>query len=353
MTWSLSHTVSWDNTTAAADHRAAWTYFFDTFINGISTHTTTQWPSTIGDGQVYRKLKITLTNKYTNAPYNMYFSVRLSDQFMEIYIDPLYTTTPQDATSIGSFDYAGGTPELQYIFNLTRLNTSRVYALTYPDAASSNFGDYKFWTSNENTDARLVTKGRRILFYWPGWSSGYFYEDSNWNGQTYNNGQHVFGIIYSNYDMTDLVLPVPDPDGGPGRIVSRPSPHTGNPIDEVPSAIDPYTIGRAENTAYKPSPSDPYYPYGTDSEFSTTQPTVLWSGWSTKGLNEDFPTFPPVTEPDVAIFSPYLENGEEEWFAAEEGTLIRVNNGDYWLTGGTDEFKEALAFNFGSTQPTF
>lgn len=341
MTWSLSHTIPWSNEFASANHQQAWIYFFDTFLNGVSTHTTTQWPAATSEF-AYRKLKITLTNKYTNAPYNMYFSVRISDEFLEIYIDGLYTVNPQDATSIGSFDHAGGTPELQYIFNLTRLNASRVYALTYPDGASTNFGDYKFWTSNENTDARLVTKGRRILFYWPGWSSGYFYEDSNWDGQNYNNGQHVFGIIYSNYDMTDLVVPIPDPGGGPGRIVSRPSPHTGNPIDEFPTAIDPYTIGRAQNSATKAT-----------LDLATNPQNVLWTGWSTKGLNEDFPTFPAVTEPDVAVFSPHLENGEEEWFAAEEGTLIRVNNGDYWLTGGTDEFKEALAFNFGSTQPTF
>ena len=350
MTWSLSHTIPWSNEFAPLNHQQAWTYFFDTFLNGVSTHTTTHWPSTIGDGQIYRKLKITLTNKYTNAPYNMYFSIRLSDEHIELYIDSLYTVNPQDATSIGSLDLNAGTPELQYIFNMIRGASIRTYALTYPDGASTNFGDYKFWTSNENTDARLVTKGRRIVFYWPGWSSGYFYEDSNWDGSAYNNGQHVFGIIYSNNENTNIntnySTQQPYPTGGPGKIFSKPSPHTGGSASEYVTSnslnIDFDTIGRAQNSATKAT-----------LDYSTNQNNVLWTGWSTKGLNEDFPTFPAVTEPDVAVFTPHLENGEEEWFAAEEGTLIRVNNGDYWLTGGTDEFKEALAFNFGSTQPTF
>ena len=325
MTWSLSNTVTWSSSTAIADHRSAWTYFFDTFLHGVSTFTTSAWPATVTDGNIYRKLKLTMTNTYTNAAYNMYYNVRLTDDELELFIDALYTTNPQDSSSLGTAlqqnrDFNLANPVYSTSTNPTGYN--------YPDGSSTNFGDYKFWTSSENTDARLLTKGRRILFYWPGWTSGFFYEDSTWNGSTSNNGMHVFGILWS--DGTA--------GSGPGRLVAKPSPHTGANIE----GEFLYEIPRAQNTADKPT-----------TDYSTTQKSVLFTGWSTGGVNEDFPTFPPVTEPDVAIFSPYEENGEEEWFSNSEGTLVRVNNGNYWLIGADDEFKEALAFDFGTVEPLF
>ena len=104
----------------------------------------------------------------------MYFQLRLNNFGVTIMIDARYTTTPQDRDVVNDFD-SSSVPEKHWgmLGNVSIINQYGARRLDYPDGLSTGDGPYKFWTSSANNDARLLTKGRRVLFYWPGWTSGW------------------------------------------------------------------------------------------------------------------------------------------------------------------------------------
>lgn len=349
MTWSLQNTINWETNTSVSDHNAAWAYFFDTFINGVSTWHVTGWPG--GTQPEYRKVKITLNNKYNNnAAYDMYFEVHIGALLdgvaygLRIMLDAQYTSSPQDNDSITKFNISA---EPTGLFNQFDSGFGKTGVLEYPDAISSGYGPYKFWISDQNNDARLVTKGRRVVFYWPGWTSGYFYEDSNWDGTYNNNGQHVFGIIYSNrarVSMPGTTSARSDTDpAGVGTLFSKPLPHLGVGNNAAPVLC--WAIIRTQNRAD--------VPVTPEIDYSTTQKSLLVSGFGPRGLDETIPMFDAINVSDVAVYAPYSKSGNIDWFSNEQGEIVRINGGDYWLLAASDTVTESLVFNFGATQPSF
>lgn len=374
MTWSLQNTINWAGETGTEDHNTAWAYFFDTFMSTVSTWYVTPWPSTQPD---YRKLKITLNNKYNNnAAYNMYFSIRIGDPHFrfasmdtgfKVLIDARYTNAPQDRDNLLDFDTNVGPAQSWALINGAASGQSYSGGWVYPDAASTGSGPYKFWISSEDNDARLVTKGRRVIFYWPGWTSGYFYEDSSWDGTTNNQGQHIFGIVYSsNGDSTDRFftnLSYSEPNGiienniinndngimtdGRGVLLSKPPSHVGWDLHDAAANEQHRVVEIPRRQGRADTPITPSVDY------STTQKSLLLQGISLGGVGETAPTFDAITRSDVAIYSPYNKASTVTWFSPEQGEVARINGGDYWLLAAPGTVTETLAFNFGSTQPSF
>lgn len=356
MTWSLQNTISWSSETSLSDHNTAWAYFFDTFMNGVSTWYVTAWTGTQPD---YRKFKITLNNKYNNnAPYSMYFSVQFggtdySNTYtgLKIIIDARYTSQPQDRYDLSDFTATSAPFDACGLFGYAQAGGSPG-VLDYPDAASTGSGPYKFWTSTENNDARLVTKGRRVVFYWPGWTSGYFYEDSNWDGTYNNNGQHVFGITYSNgariMDPGVTSYIYNNVTDGSGVLFSKPNTHLG---ENLLYNISTNAGGLARQIFRQQTRADT--PVTPEIDYSTTQKDLLVQGFAVGGAEETTPTFDAITENDVGVFSPHSKATNINWFGNEQGEVVRVNGGDYWLLAASDTVTESVMFNFGATQPSF
>lgn len=162
MTWTLSHTIA-DSGGAGAQAHNAYVYLMDTYLASKG------W--TVGahpDASTFkRKMSYTFTNEQSGSSYTAYYwatwGTDISPSTFYFYGDQTYTTAPGDLCTA----------------------TTSYTSMTNNTSSHVGFGqDWKFWTSDQNANAALVTRGAKIWFYWPGFSSAFVYEDTAWDGTT-------------------------------------------------------------------------------------------------------------------------------------------------------------------------
>lgn len=168
MTWSLVHTIADPNNaagTGTAEGHQAMQYLFDTLMP-TKGFTVAAHPSALA---YRRKFTYTFTNVLTGGtPYVQYYwadwSAVLANN-LTWYEDATYTTTKGDLCNAGQ--------AISVAWN--------------SDSYSTAGKPFKFWTSDQNSNAFLVTKGFKTLIYWPGYSSAHIYGDPTlWTAGTHN-----------------------------------------------------------------------------------------------------------------------------------------------------------------------
>lgn len=171
MTWSVTNTITY---TGTASNHTAMVYLFDTVLAGKTGWTIQAHP----DGSAFkRRAKFTTANKTTGTNYTIYSWVTWSSvtpSSVTWYEDATYTTTPGDlATSTNNF------------IDSSALN------IGWTTAGES----WRFCESSENSQSVLVLKGNKVVFYWPGITSGVFWQDSTWIAGQSNKGTWVCPYI--------------------------------------------------------------------------------------------------------------------------------------------------------------
>lgn len=157
MTWSLSNTIAYSSD---ADSHSAMVYLFDTALNGLAQMTVTAHPSA---SSTKRSVKRTSTSMFTGANYDEYFWVDWSTT------SPTSVSWSEDAT-----------------YSVTPGDTGTDSTNTIASSMTTNLTNesWKFWTSDQNTKALLVTRGKTLMLWEPGWSAATLMEDPSWTGAT-------------------------------------------------------------------------------------------------------------------------------------------------------------------------
>lgn len=308
MAWSTVYTQAYST---SADNHTFLTYFFDTYLSGKSGWTTGSHPS---GSSTKRVASLTLPSPWENgANATCYYWIDwispTSSSYWTWYEDATYTTTPGD------------------------LGTDTTNGWTSNGASwSSNTGDWRIWESSTDSNAIMLTKGRKVYFYWPGSSEWMVRVDSNWDGSTDNRSTHIgpyigqspSGLAHANYPL------------GSGT--------SGTKYVLVPD------LGN-NTTSFSSMPGGPYWFLGG----------VAWlfsdaaSGTSTVYPDDDSSPALPRTGADTAWFyydgntqtsRNFIANAADEW-----AVLLETNTNKYWMIGNSDVNKQCLAFDMGATEP--
>ena len=147
MAWSLLNTIT---PSTNADNHTMFTYLFDTAMQGRGGWTVAAHP----DASAFkRKYSITLPNPNRDGAndtrhYWVNWSTT-SPTTLFIYGDATYTTVPGDLCTYTTYVSSQG---------------------NFGNVVSNNYGSYRFWTSDVSPGALLVTAGKRLVFFWPGWT---------------------------------------------------------------------------------------------------------------------------------------------------------------------------------------
>ena len=183
MTWTNTHTIPWTSTN---DNPGALAYLFDTYLPAKGW-TTGAHP----DANTYkRKFSWTATDNFTNTSQTSYYwvswSSNTSTSSATIYEDATYTTVPGDlCTSV--------TNSIGWSF-------------------SSNYthftADWRFWTSDQNPNATLVTRNKKITWFHSGYSNWNYLQQGVWTGANQNPNTCIYpllseGTLYFNNSPVD------------------------------------------------------------------------------------------------------------------------------------------------------
>ena len=176
MTWSLTHTIT-QSAPSSADMHTAFVYLFDTALSALPHYTVSAHPSASTPKRSFTRTTPNLLNN--SVDFTEYFWCdwvnTSAPSSLSVYEDATYTTTPGDL----------GTD----VTNLVSSNTSSGFTSE----------SVKFWSSDQNAKALLVTRGKSILFWEPGFSGAYFHDDSAWDGSTDGLRTVIFPGLRSTY----------------------------------------------------------------------------------------------------------------------------------------------------------
>lgn len=290
MAWSKFHSIPFVNDNTFGTFH---TYLFNTALPAkgwtVSNH-----PS----GNAFkRSISYTLTDWHSNQNTTMRFWVdwynAISSNWV-LYPDKTFTTTPGD---LGTALY-GGVTFYDYVAN--------PYA---PDS-------FSFWGTTSKTNALLVTRGKKVIFFWPGMTSFAGYRTDSELNKTY---------IY---------------------------PFTSNGIRVGGS---PLTTGTSSQMGYV----YPMVNQGSASYF-VSDPNRLYSNFPVVGGMQGYPyqdSFLLYFEnnPDVTFYVP-SSSTTNDWYGSSGystyGSLV-FDGTNYHLACQSDMAKPSYWFNLGTTEPVF
>lgn len=296
MTWSLAHTVPYVDSSSEG---AGWTYLLDTYLPARTGWATSAHPSA---SAYKRSFNYTYTNKLTGASDTFYYWIdwlSATNDYCVLYEDATYTTTPGDlGTDSGSSQSA--------LYNLSSYTGYRK--------------SFKFWTSDENNRACLVTRGKHICFYWPGFVEAFTYTEGAWTAGTKNPRQVIMPMTNDKFCLNA---------NAPTSLA------TGNALYYFHPFVSNY------------STNDLASPYLVKNVmFGASQNTIGTDSYA----NSVFA----VTADDTQVYVPtgpttnrFITN-----YANAEG-LVNFDGTDYWLFSSSALNNINLALNFGITEPDF
>ena len=306
MAWSSVYSQSYATN---ADSHTFMVYLFDTYLNGKTEWSVSAHP----DSSAYkRSVSISLPSPWNGGSnVSSYFWVTwgsTSPSSWTWYEDGTYTTVPGD------------------------LGTYSINAWSSSSLWTNFSGDWRIWESSTDTNAVLVTKGKQVIFFWPGPSEWMARPDNSWNGSSDNSGSS-FGpyvastwpqLINGNYPVTD-----------------------GNNTADYTMTVD---VGTGYTTDKSGLGGGPYW----------LIPGVQWmSGTST---SSNYPSTHssaafPRTGADIAWYFSDTNNDVDRHLTANTSsswTLLFESNGSkYWLIGSSDLNKQCLALDMGTSEPDF
>lgn len=305
MAWSTVHTQAY---TTNADSHTFLTYFFDTHLPARTGWTISAHP----DASAFkRSVTLSLPSPWkggSNAA--CYFWVNWSSTSptnWNWYEDSTYTTVAGDLGTDTTNVWSTGT-------------------------AWTNFaGDWRIWDSSTDTQAVLVTKGKKVVFFWPGSAEWMLRDDLNWDGSTDTNGQVLGPFVgQSNRQLICANYPLAT---GTSTSEYQMTVDVGHDINDWTGlGGGPYWL--VPGVQWLASPS-------TTSNLPATQSIVAL----------------PRTGADIAWFLPDNSSVQNRYFEALSSSawtlLFESNNSKYWLIGSSDLNKQCLALDMGASEPDF
>ena len=170
MTWTVSHTIG--GTTGSGARASVFPYMFDTYLPSKGWNVT---PHPSGDVEE-RSLSWTYTDvkMYPSiGSVTNYFWVDWNNStYFYFYEDSTYTTTPGDLGTDGTNSIA--------------------------KSINTNDGTWRFWTSSDDANASLVTRGSFIFWFWPGLTEFYGMVDQAWDGTYDTNTTTLWPLLDGN-----------------------------------------------------------------------------------------------------------------------------------------------------------
>lgn len=285
MAFSLTHTIA--GTTAGS---TALAYMFDTFIPNYGW-TTSAHPSA---SATKRSLSRSYTNLLTgNTLTNYHWTDFASAYNYTMYEDATYTSVPGDL----------GTDTTSALGNI------------YNNAAYSTL-DWKFWASSERSSASLVTRGKYVIWFDPGVTDVFAYEDTGWDGSTDSGTTHFFPYNY-NYSFFG---------------------HSNSPTSDGTSNTEYYLVPSHEGTNYQ-QPSVDSIIKGFDYAYTITTNEVHYG------------TAYRITGNDIVLHVPGA-GGQNNKSIGGVGVVVQVGS-DYYLRLTSGMTKVCPMLYMGTSEPDF
>ena len=301
MAWSTVYTQAWSS---RADNHTFMAYFLDTHLNGKLGWTVSAHPS----ADTYkRSIELALPSPWaggSNVSNYWYVSWSATPIYWSWYEDATYTSVPGDL----------GTDTTNGIGN---------------NSPISDDGDWRIWESSTDTEAILVTKGKRVYFYWPGSSEWFARPDLNWDGTSDNKGSVIGPYLAQSYP----------------QLVSLNHPNSsGTSSLEYIMTND---VG-VETVDFSGLGGGPYWIIPGVGWLYSGQSTILYPGAKTMIAL-------PRTGADTAWFMSDTNSSVNRGLCVSPSApwtvLFESNSSTYYLLGTSDLNRQCLALNMGSTEP--
>lgn len=303
MTWSIVYSMPVDRTNDAAEsaqHRAFWEYFFDTWLPQFDRWTTTT------NGGSKRGCQYTCPDGFTGQ-----------DEVYGNWLNLPSGTQNPPATQVTWYEDATWTSAPGDLMNDTTNARTEPY-----HSPTSTFGayPYKFWTSDENPNAWMITRWNVIIAFdwgldWCRYKPAPHYATDT--GATDQWQTHIFMGAYNGLNVSNL-------------------PNSGN-------------TSTSEFIAYVDFPGKPYI---SENAFlmKNFRMTHDAAGRHTLAVcnRDDIQLYLPVESKRAGTYSWV---GEQMSIVFSTGMeFAQINGEDYWWIGyGTEH--ESIAINVGATPP--
>ena len=295
MTWTNTHTVTYVDGTSNHD---ALVYLHDTYLSGKSMFTVGAHP----DASTFkRKVTVTVNDALSGSTANLYWWTSwlsaTNPSTYYVYNDETYTTVPGDLCTSST--------------NLTGYSN-----------VSSGVSSWRFWTSDLDSNACLVTRGKQTVFYWPGNNDFNIFPESSWDGSSQNRGTYI--LPFTNGSLSML--------------------HGGYPVLSSPSSTEFISLTS---------------PIKIDTTFIPYSPNVLYKGFgwnygksTAYQYSSSGNTLMTTVATDQAVLhsDSSVENPGSPFAPASNGSLVLVNGTEYWFAA-TSLSKAPACFYMGTSEP--
>ena len=292
MTWTNTHTIPW---TSINDNPAALAYHFDTYLPAKGW-TTGAHP----DASAFkRKFSWTATDNFTNTSQTSYFwttwSSNTSTSSATIYEDATYTTVPGDLCT----------------------STTNGVSMSMSSSYAHFTSDWRFWTSDQNPNATLVTRNKKIVWFHQGYSNYNYVQQGVWTGANQNPNTHIFPLV------TESIMFF-----------------CNAPVDTGTTSSESYL----------------YFSSYFGSSYSTLMPETFYSNFSVDyyntAVNFRGPAFI-INQSDIKYHSPAsggAGNRTLQSSNSQNGVLL-LANGRYWLRGDPNMNNNSIVLDMGVSEP--
>jgi hypothetical protein len=292
MAWTKFHSIPWVSDSTNGSYH---TYLFDTALAGkgwtISAHP---------DSNAFkRRASYAMTDWNTGTTTTMRFWVNwgsATSASCSWYPDKTFTTTPGDLATYTT-------------------STRTYYAYVSNYQATDSWG---FWSTTSKSKALLVTRGKKVVFFWPGMNSYGGYNVTSEANKNY---------IYPFADTGFKCSGPPQLSGSSGQL----------------SFVCPYV-------------------FSGSATYVNTEPNRLYSNFPFIASSPNY-TFPydnssllyVEDNSDVKHFIPST-NTSGDWAGSNSYTsygVVVYDGTNYYLSTQSDMARAALWFNMGTTEPVF
>ena len=293
MTWTLANAVTWTGDRAA--NNTAMEYLFDTYLPSKGWFTGAH-----PDGSSFKRVfSYSATDSLQGGIWASYLwatwvNATTSTQCL-IYEDATYTTAPGDLAT----------------------STQNRVDMDYNDTTYAFYGsNWRFWTSDEEPSATLVTRNKKVMWYHPGFSSAAFVQAGTWDGTVDNPNTCIWPML------------------------------TNGAISQTNAPTIAGTIG----VRYAISPQ-PYY----GSTYQNLMPEIFFTNFGMNYyISSDFGPAFFINQSDVRYQVPASLSVSSRSNYGSGFTLngiLMLANGRYWIRTQSDTNYPSLIFDLGTTEP--
>lgn len=308
MTWTLTNTIADSSTSSGtAESHTAMQYLFDTYLPAkgwtVSAHP---------DASAYKRVfsRTTAANMIGQTLPLYYWAnwSSVTPNTLNVYADLTYTSTPGDVAN----------------------NTSVYGSMNWNSASYIGAGlPWRFWSSDQDTGATLVTRGKKVYWYMPDFQNDIhaMLLDTDWDGSSQN--QTTCVMPFTNQDIMRSAKWPMYTNTSNGRAHVRPNAASYNnvPMTATHTLIHNITwVATNGSSAYNDSSTQPLF----------------------------------VTGNDVSVFRNTVDNYTMTfWNGPTVSNTLLLSNGRYYLCTNNSSSLDtvggngSIAFDMGTTEPDF